>query len=51
MNLIEKEEFIKITKNNILNFYKEDFNKKYKRKYSINYYLNLIFEFINDVNN
>ena len=51
MNLIEKEEFIKITKNNILDFYKEDFNKKYKRKYSIDYYLNLIFELINDVNN
>ena len=51
MNLIEKDKFITITKNNILDIYKEDFNKKYKRKYSIDYYLNLIFELINDVNN
>jgi hypothetical protein len=51
MNLIEKEEFIKITKNNILHVYKDNFDKKYKRKYSIDYYLNLIFELLNDVNN
>ena len=51
MNLIEKDRFITITKNNILDIYKEDFNKKYKIKYSIDYYLNLIFELINDVNN
>jgi hypothetical protein len=51
MNLAQKEEFIKITKNNILNFYKDNFEKKYKRKYTIEYYINLMFELINDVNN
>jgi hypothetical protein len=51
MNLFEKKEFINITKKNILEFYKENFDKKYKRKYTIDYYLDLMFELINDVNN
>jgi len=51
MNLIQKEEFIKITKNVINNIYKDNFEKKYIRKYTIDYYLNLMFELINDVNN
>lgn len=51
MNFIEKDKFIEITKNNILKVYKDDFDKKYKRKYTIDYYLNLMFELINDVNN
>ena len=51
MNLLEKKEFIKITKNNIFNMYDKNFNKKYVRKYTIDYYLNLMFELINDINN
>ena len=51
MNLIQKEEFIKITKNVINDIYKDNFDKKYRKKYTIDYYLNLMFELINDINN
>jgi len=51
MNLSQKKIFIEIAKKNIETFYKDNFDKKYRRKYSIEYYLDLIFELINDVNN
>ena len=41
MNLFEKNLFIKIIKKNIETFYKDIFDKKYKRKYDTEYYLNI----------
>ena len=51
MNISNKEIFIEITKKVILKFYNYKISKKYNRKYSIEYYLNLMFELINNVNN
>jgi len=51
MNLSEKNKFIKITKNIILSTYEQQFLCNYKRKYSIEYYLNIMFELINNINN
>ena len=45
-NISEKNEFINITKKVIMTTYIS--SDKYHRKYSIDYYLNIIFELIND---
>ena len=50
MNTLKKEIFITIMDDTILKYYNNSFIKKYKRKYTIKYYLNLIFELINDIN-